>query len=1236
MEKTVLKDFAVYAEEKLINDIKNKAELMGITEDGINNPIFQSNKDMKIFDMGQIDTYGVGKENTGKYNKLIRELKKREKESGYKKAYKTLIEEVAYTWFNRIIAIRFMEVNNYMPDKMRVLSSGEKGAGEPEFITRYRNTDIGITDEEFEKLDKLKKDGSIRASEEMFRFMFIKQCNALNKNLPELFEKIDDYAKPLLTISYSNPEGVIYKLIEEVGEEPFNIEKTGQVETIGWLYQYYNTVSKPEADLSDKKVDKDILPVKTRLFTPRWIVKYMVQNSLGRLWIERRMAKDSDKTEERLAEEYGWKYYIPEAEQTKEKGAESGDIRANREHLKIEDIKFIDPSMGSGHILMYAFEMLIQFYLEEGYTEDEAAESIIRNNLYGLDIDEGAYKLACFSLAMKGRQYIGKMPDKNIENNLYYFIDSKNINKRQIDFLGGNIEDKDIWAEQRKGILETLGLFENGTELGSIIKINKQHNYDEFAEFIQNINEEEALPLELVGIEKTQRKSTYIIKLAKMLSNEYDIAVTNPPYLGLRRMSTDMKKYVENNYPGYKYDLFSVFTKCSFGLLSEFGLLGFMTSSVWMYIDSYKPLRKHIIDNHGLINLIELKKGGYKDASVDIVAFVIRKHGRYKNSRFLDLGEENKSTANENIGIKLSNSMLYEKDTRDFKKIPGYNFAYWVGDKTIENFKTGKHLEKIGLPRQGMATTDNAKFIRNWYEVNLSDINLLNIDRYMSGYKWYPYNKGGGHRNWYGNNLTVINWENDGYEVKKLARSKYGSETRTIKNQKFYFKEGITYSFIGTTISARKTNKGFLFDVAGSMIFLNNEGFFEYLLALLYSTVSDHYISLLNPTINIQVGNIKNIPVILNNAYKPEIDSLVQRNISISKADWDSFEISWNFRTHPLLDGEKQGRVPGTIEAAYNNWKKYTDNNFAQLKQNEKRLNKLFIEIYDLENELIPEVPDRDITVTKIFDDRKDIYEDIRGSQHILTGEDVIKSLISYGVGCIFGRYSLDEEGLIYAGGEFCINRYGKFKPVEDNIAIITDEEYFEDDLVNRFIKFIEKSFGKKNLNKNIRFIADSLKGKGTPKEKIRSYFVSDFYRDHIQIYKKRPIYWLYDSSAGKAGKQGQNAFKALIYMHRYDENTTGRVRTDYLHNIQKAYENRINSLKNDIVNSKDLWEMIESEKELKKVTAQYRECIDYDKKLGHIAFSKISIRLDEGVKTNYEKVQTDDRGKKYKILFEI
>lgn len=1237
MDKTALKNFAMYSRQKLIKDIETKASLIGITEEGIKDPLPESTEDMFIFNIGEIEPYRIHGEDVKKYKKLIKELKKRENESGYKTAYKTLIEEVAYTWFNRIIAIRFMEVNNYMPDKMRVLSSGKEGVREPEFVTYYRDTDIDITEEEFEKLDELKLDGSAEAMDELFQFMFIKQCNALNKNLPELFEKTDDYAELLLNISYNDPEGVVYKLIEDIGEEPFDIEETGQIEIIGWLYQYYNTVPKAEVDASKKKVDKNTLPAKTQLFTPEWIVQYMVQNSLGRLWIERKIAIGTDKTEEELAKEYGWKYYLPEAEQTEKVKVEIKNIREDRKYLKVEDITFIDPSMGSGHILVYAFEMFMQFYLEEGYTEREAAESIIENNLYGLDIDKRAYQLAYFSLMMKGRQYSRRILNKEIENNLYYFIDSKDISIKQIDFLGGNIEDEKSREAIKKDILEIVELFKDGRELGSIIKIDKDYDYDELMEFIKNIDDKDVLPMELIGIDNTQEKLIYIIQLIKVLLDKYETAVTNPPYLGRRHMCSNLTKYLDKEYKDTKADLFAVFMETCHELLKSNGYYGMVNQHSWMFLSSFESYRKVMISSNNIISMLHLGPRAFEEISGEVVqstTFIIKKNktkdyiGSYV--RLIDFsnakGKEIKTLeAIENPDCEY----YYETNQDNFELIPGNPIAYWASDRIYEIFRDEKNYTDYSNTITGMTTGNNSQYLRIWHEIEVFKIGIGygTMEEISNSKKYFiPYSKGGMRKNWYGNNEYVVNWS----KHKDFNRSK-----TTL--QHLYLKEALTWSFVTSgKFSSRYLPIGFLWDVAGSPSFINDKNNTKYFLGLLCTDLTNRLLKLINPTLNIQAIDLENLPIIFSEMHKPEIDFLVEQNISISKTDWDSFETSWDFEVHPLLDETKQGQVPNTIESAYKNWKEYANNNFAKLKENEERLNELFIEIYGLEDELTKEVSDKDITIAKIFDDKKDIYEDIKGNQYILTKEDVIKSFISYGVGCIFGRYSLDEKGLVYAGGEFDISRYNKFKPVEDNIVVITDKEYFEDDLANRFIEFVRISFGKENLEENLKFIADSLKGKGTPREKIRNYFINDFYKDHVKMYKKTPIYWLYDSSAGKTKRNSHDAFKALIYMHRYDEDTTGRVRIDYLHKLQRIYENRIDFLRDDIVNNSDASEVAKSEKELEKIMKQLKECKEYDEKMGHIAVSRIGIDLDDGVKVNYEKVQTDNDGEKYQILAKI
>ncbi len=1219
MDKTALKNFAMYAREKLIEDIKNKARLIGITEEGIKDPLLQSTKDLKIFDIGEKDTYRISGEDVKKYEKLVDELRKREKEADYKTAYKTLIEEVAYTWFNRIIAIRFMEVNNYMPDRMRVLSSGREGVREPEFITYYRDTDIGITEEEFKKLDELKLNGSKDAMDEMFQFMFIKQCNALNDYLPELFEKTDDYAELLLTISYTDPEGVVYRLIEDLGEEPFDINKTGQIETIGWLYQYYNEELRDQViNIYKGSIKKEDIPAATQLFTTQWVVKYMVENSLGRYWLER---NPNSKLKEKM------KYLMP------------GEIEHIEERISPKDIKVFDNAMGSGHILIYAFEILMEIYLEEGYTESEAAESIIENNLYGLDIDKRSYQLAYFALMMKGRQYSSRILNKKIRNNLRVFEDSVDINVNHLGYMGISMTEERR-KKAKEDLLYLIEEFENAKEIGSILKLKKL-DLELLRKFVNDTKTEGQITFTDKNIEKTKVKLNNILDIAEMLNNKYDVMITNPPYLN--KMPKRLKEYVWNNYSDYKNDLFAVFIYNNVEMCKKGGYSAYMTPFVWMFISTYEKLRNYILSNKHISSLIQMEYSAFEEATVPICTFVLQNDRKNKKGKYIKLSDFKGGMEVQRIKTleAIENpdcGYYYETNQDNFKLIPGSPIAYWASNRIYKIFGCNK-LSDYGDAKQGIATSDNNRFLRFWHEVNNCSTGISSLSReeaIKSNKKWFPYNKGGQYKKWYGNRDYLVNWENDGYEIKNFKDNRGNLRSRP-QNLEYQFKESITWSFVSSSyFGVRYTPKGSLFDVGGSSYFVDSKKIL-YILGFLGSKLSYELLKYQNPTLNFQVGNVSNLPLIYSEIHKPEIDSLVQQNISISKTDWDSFETSWDFQIHPLLDEIKQGgQVPNTIEKAYENWKQYANNNFAKLKENEERLNEIFIEIYGLENELTPEVSDKDITVTKIFDDKKDIYEDIKGNQYILTREDVIKSFISYGVGCIFGRYSLDEKGLIYAGGEFDINRYKKFKPVEDNIVIITDKEYFKDDLVNRFIEFVKVAFGEETLEENLEFIAASLKGRGTPREKIRNYFLNDFYKDHVKTYKKRPIYWLYDSSAGKTKKSSQNGFKALIYMHRYNEDTTGKVRIDYLHKLQNRYENRIKLLQDNIVNSKDPKEVARSEKEIEKLTKQLKECKEYDEKLSHLANTRVSIDLDDGVKVNYEKVQTDAKGKKYQILAKI
>jgi hypothetical protein len=1219
VDKTILKNFAIDARNKLIKDIKNKASMIGITEKGILDSHPESNSDMKAFNIGTTETYRIYNGEVEQYNKLVEKLRKRANNSNYKTAYNSLIEEVAYTWFNRLIALRFMEVNDYLPDRMRILSSGRKGVNEPEVVTNYLDTSLEFTDEELEQLETWKADGSALAMEKLFHLLFIKQCNALNENLPELFEKTNDYAELLLTISYNDPDGVLYKLVHDVPEEYFSIESedgNGQVEIIGWLYQYYNTERKDEvfARPRSAKIQKEDIPAATQLFTPDWIVRYMVENSLGRLWIEKLVASGDTRSKKEISEEFGWKYYIPEAEQNNEVKEQLIEIREDRKNIQLEDIRFIDPAMGSFHIGIYAFDVFMQLYETQGYTAREAAKIVIEKNLFGLDIDKRAYQLSYFACMMKGRQYNRRILNKEIICNLYTIPESNKVNRSHIDYLGCNIPDNAVSKKRKEDILEILDIFIDAKEYGSILEITKEYDFSTLRRFVSDVPKEQ-ISIGTVDIERTQKEILEILSVAEILSEKYDVVVTNPPYMGGSGMNPKLSRFVRENYPDSKSDLFAVFMERCESFTKGNRYYAMITQHSWMFLSSYEKLRE-TLQKQNIVNMVHLGPRAFEEIGGEVVqttSFVFRNSlvSSYNGSyvRLINFNNAEEKELKTLEAIDNPNCGYYYKTSQDnFEKIPGRPVAYWVSSNLIEAFEEGKPMNSLVNPRQGLATADNNRFLRMWYEVDYNKISFASHSiksSVESKAKWFPYNKGGARRQWYGNYDYVVNWENDGFEIRNFKDDK-GRQRSVIRNPKYYFKESVTWSLITSGgFSIRYREAGSIHDVSGMSAFTNNHEKLMYILGLMSTKIANYVFKILNPTINLQIGDFNNFPVLLSD--NKQIFSLGEENILVAKDEWNSFEEAWGFKIHPFLtEGDFS-----TIKESYNSWEKKCKNRILKTKNNEEELNRIFIKLYRLENELSSDVDIKDITLRKA-----DLNRDI-------------KSFISYAVGCMFGRYSLDVEGLAYAGGEWDDSKYRSFIPAKDNIILITDEEYFSDDVVGRFVEFLRACYGEETLEENLAFISDALGGNGTPREIIRNYFVKDFYKDHVRTYQKRLIYWLYDSGR-------QNGFKALIYMHRYNEDTTGKLRVDYLHEMQKAYEGVIDYLNNDIAQNKNAREVAASQKRLEKVTKQLKECTDYDERVAHMALARIAIDLDDGVKVNYDKVQTDEEGNNLQILAKI
>lgn len=1231
MNKTAIKNFAIWARNKLIADICYRAGLMGITEKGIADPLPQSTLDAQFYDIGATEPYLVAGEAIKQRRQLVEVIRDKEKNSDYRTAYQYVMEEVAYTWFNRLIAVRFMEVNDYLPSHLRVLSS-ESGKVEPDLVTTPFDAELPFTAEEEAQIIQWKQDNKL---DELFRFLFIKQCNALNEILPGLFEKTTDYTEVLLNLSVVDQEGVVYKLTHDIPEKDFNIEQGGQVEIIGWLYQYYNTEPKKAAFEKNGKITKEEIPAVTQLFTPDWIVRYMVENSLGRLWLEGHPDSDLRKN---------WKYYLDEAPQEPEVQAKLAEIRKEYAALGPEDLTLIDPCMGSGHILVYAFEVLMQIYTSVGYSERDAAKSILEHNLYGLDIDDRAYQLAYFAVMMKARQYNRRILNGENTCHVYAIQESNSINRAHLKFFGAGLSDleKNTAKMQLEGLLDILT---DAKEYGSILNV-LEYDWKLLRRFVDGIDDEVQISLESAGVEQTAEELQKLIDLGETMARKYWVTCTNPPYMG--NMPPKMTCYVQKQYAVEKYDLYAVFVKKCRTLSYKNGFVSMITQQAWMFLSSFENFRINL-NTACVINLVQLGSRAFDEIGgevVQTVTFVLRTVclDSYE-AIYIDLTQA--SAPKEKEKQFFEKEKIYCKQS-NFEKIPGNVYAYRMPEKARELF-AGKTLSNYSIIKSGIVTGNNDYFLKTWFEIPLAVISFLHksfVDN--SNVQWVPMHKGGGYRKHYGFHDYVMNLHDIWEPSKTKSNVRRG-------DPEFYFKEGLTWSTLANDLSVRRSPTGFVFDTKGSMCFARNAKDLPYFEALLNSKIAAYYMTFLSPTLDFNQGAMGKLPVVLcDEECRKKIEILSESNVSASKADWDSFETSWDFKTHPLVrcksfppkevaeDAKHYIVDMNMIQEAFTNWSNECYLRFEKLKANEEELNRIFIDIYGLQDELTPEVEDKDVTVRKA-----DLQRDI-------------KSLLSYAVGCMFGRYSIYKDGLLFAGEPYSLQAFvdklndrpgtvsaeelecayrnegvvvdEMFFPDEDNVIPITDEEYLDDDIVARLCDWLKAVYGAATLEENLNFIAKALGNKGsTSREIIRNYFVNDFFKDHCQTYSvtgsgKRPIYWLFDS-----GKQ--NGFKALVYLHRYTPDTIGTLRVDYLHKMQRVYESEINRMQDMMDHTTNAREAAAASKRKDKLTKQLKECRDYDEKISHLALSRIALDLDDGVKVNYRKLQTAADGKFYEVL---
>ena len=1149
MDKNAIKKFAVWARTELIARVSLKGVEYGITEDNIAPAVADSINGKVLTD-------------TEKKQRMacIAEIND--------KGYKQVMEEVAYTWFNRFSALRFMEVNGCLPSHVRVFTDEENNF-KPQIITEAIHLDLDGLD--MEKVYGLKE---AEKTEELYKYLLIVQCNALNKILPGMFQKISDYTELLLPDNLLRDGSVIQQMIELIPEEDWK----DAVQIIGWLYQYYNSEKKDDVFAALKKnvkITKENIPAATQLFTPDWIVRYMVENSLGRLWLEGHPdAKNQflPTEEERSAYVAGkcdlkdtkWHYYLEEAEQEPEVQAQLAEIHKEYAALAPEQMKAIDPCSGSGHILAYMFDVLMKIYESYGYTTREAVASIVENNIYGLDIDDRAAQLAYFAVMMKARQYDRRFFSRGIQPHVYAIVESNHVDKFAVEyFCNGN-------AKLKEAMGMIISELHDAKEYGSILTVTPQDwtaLYNRFAEITEDINMSRDVALaELLPL----------VQVTEALAQKYDVVTTNPPYMGSSGMSTKLSDYVKKYYPDSKSDLFAVFIEHCGQMAKKNGYQAMITQHAWMFLSSFEKLRIKLL-NADIVNLAHLGARAFEEIGGEVVqttSFVMRKsYISDYNGKYCRLIEPTTQQGKEDMFLAKENR--YVADQSNFSKIPGSPVAYWVSKpvyQAFDNEKIGKYAISDGQTKTG----NNDKYLRMLWEVPVSEIG--------KGKHWILHAKGGSFRRWYGNIDTLIDWSDSArehYRKDRVAR---------IAPEYIWFRNGICWTLISSNKlhGFRLLQDNSTFNLAAPSVFFNDDRMMFYILGYLNSKFSQEIIALLNPTLNTNISDITSQPLCYGKLPEQEncVIDLVKNNIAISKNDWDAFETSWDFQHHPLLR-----KVPTSVEA-FNQWQTECDDRFNQLKANEEELNRIFIDIYGLQDELTPEVEDKDVTVRKA-----DLGRDIR-------------SFISYAVGCMFGRYSLDVDGLVFAGGEWDNRKYVSIPVDKDNIIPICDDEYFEDDIVGLFVKFVKTVYGAETLDENLKFIADALGGKGQPKDVIRNYFLNDFYADHCKIYQKRPIYWLFDS-----GKK--NGFKALIYMHRYQPDTIARIRTDYVHEQQARYRTAIADLEQRITNA-STGERVKLNKKLTALQAQDTEIRTYEEKIHHLADQMISIDLDDGVKKNY------------------
>ena len=1203
MDKKKIHDFAVKARRELIESVELKLTQVGITRDGVKEKLPTSTAEIAFYVPN--DTEGVSGRDTSRRVSLVQRLQTAAAKDDWHTAYDNLVEEASYTWFNRIIALRFMEVNHYLPSRVAVLSS-EEGRAEPDILAHALEIEDdlgGFSDEQRDLIQHAQETQEPAAMDDAYRLLFLKQANALNANLPHLFEKTTDALQLLFTPSYQN--GVIKELVTEVPRDDFDVEKEGQVEIIGWLYQYYNEEPKDFAFKKSKYAASDI-PAVTQLFTPDWIVKYLVENSLGRYWIDVLHTRGNRRSEQDIAQSFGWRYFMPAAQQAEDVQQQLLAINSHLSGKKLQQITFLDPAMGSGHILIYAFDVFMQLYQSEGYSAREAANSIVTNNLFGLDIDRRAYQLAYFAVMMKLRQYDRRALNQTIDPQLSD-IPQTNILNDDLNELTRAYANQ-LSQQQAKSFQGIVKEFNRGDVLGSLIQPSLDQGI--LSELQASAaSKSESGQLSFATTNFNSEEMSRVTHVLTILAAQYTIVVTNPPYMGSGKMTPSLSKFVKREYPDSKADLFAVFMELAQKLNVQNGYHALITQHQWMFLSSFEKLRVKLRKNV-LVNMAHLGTRAFEEIGGEVVqstAFVMRNTsipsyvGTYER-----LVSAPSQIAKEDAYLEMvkspSNKNLYRTNQANFEKIPGSPLAYWVSKNLFTIFASGTPMGNLVTGVKGLFTGDNVRFLRQWFEVNRTNVSFDSDTVHasiQSGKRWFPCNKGGTFRRWYGNYDYIIDWYNDGIDIRNFSWPD-GRKRSSVPDSRYLFTESITWSDVTSGMfSMRYRPAGSVSESVGLSAFAQDRELLFTILGLCNSKPLDFIMKILNPTIHAGVGYFSKIPVIL-----PTVSILptVNSSVCIAHLDWDSFEISSDFKCHEIVAHIAEHNRNWTVEAAFNQWKQEAQDRFDQLKKNEEELNKIFIDLYGLQDELSPEESDKEVSVRKA-----DLGRDIR-------------AFMSYFIGVTFGRYSLDTPGLAFAGGDWDASKYTSYQPNTDDVIVLTDSDYFGDDrdIMYRFREFLTVTFGKEHLEENLTFIAKALgKAGDTAEDQIRSYLFNDFYKNHLTIYQKRPIYWQLDS-----GRQG--GFKALMYLHRYDGDTMAMIRTSYLHTLQAAYEKRVTTLDTFIASETNTRQKNQLIKQRDHTRKQLEELVKYDAQLQHVANMHIAIDLDDGVVVNHQKVQAD------------